>query len=107
MKPQFKPTLLATLIAGGFLLSACQPAAEKPTEPQAAAVSAPTAEEATAFVKKASDEMATLLLEVNRADWIASNFITEDTEALSAASGQKMTETVVRLANEADEKVPV
>ena len=102
MKPQFKPTLLATLIAGGFLLSACQPAAEKPAETQAAAaVSAPTAAEATAFVKKASDEMATLLLEVNRADWIASNFITEDTEALSAASGQKMTETVVRLANEA------
>jgi peptidyl-dipeptidase A len=89
------------MIAGGFLLSACQPATEKPAEPQAAAVSAPTAEEATAFVKKASDEMATLLLEVNRADWIASNFITEDTEALSAASGQKMTETVVRLANEA------
>lgn len=101
MKPQFRPTLLATMIAGGFLLSACQPATEKPAEPQAAAVSAPTAEEATAFVKKASDEMATLLLEVNRADWIASNFITEDTEALSAASGQKMTETVVRLANEA------
>lgn len=102
MKPQFKPTVLATVIAGSLLLSACQPAVEKPTESKpAAAAQAPTTDEAIAFVKQASDEMVTLLLEVNRADWIASNFITEDTEALSAAAGQKMTETVVRLANEA------
>jgi len=96
MNSVFRPTLLALVI--GASLSACQPQA--PTTTQTASKPA-TAEEAKAFVAKASDDMAALLLEVNRADWIANTYITEDTESLSADAGKKMTEAVVRLANEA------
>jgi len=100
MLTRYQPTLLAVLVSAA--LCACQPAAnnQQPRNPQATA-SAPSAEEAKAFVAKASEETRVLLLEINRADWIANTYITEDTEALSADANKKMTETVVRLANEA------
>ena len=102
MNHPFKPTLLAVLIASSIGLVACQPASDKTADTQAAgAQPAATAAEAKTFIDNASKEMAALLIEANRADWIASNFITEDTEALSAAVNEKMTSTVVRLANEA------
>jgi peptidyl-dipeptidase A len=99
MKAIYKLSLTAMLVSSALLLNACGDQATTPTETKTAPQA--TAEEAKAFVKTASDELSTLLLEVNRADWIASNFITEDTEALSAAAGQKLTEMVVRLANQA------
>jgi len=98
MNTHFKPTVLALLVAAGFGLMACQPASQTTTS---TAQAAPTAEDAKAFVAKASEETRLLLLEVNRADWIASTYITEDTESLSADANKKITEAVVRLANEA------
>ena len=89
------------LVTGALL--GCQPAS-KPAEPITVApapAAAPTAEEAKAFVAKASEQTRQLLLEVNRADWIANTYITEDTEALSADYNKKLTEAVVALANEA------
>lgn len=100
MKPIYKLSLTAALVSSALLLGACGEKVVTVTESTSVTTEI-NAEEAKAFVKAASDEFSTLLLEVNRADWIASNFITEDTEALSAAAGQKLTETVVRLANQA------
>lgn len=101
MKTSFQPTLIAMLVAGTLL--GCQPAnkpaADTPVAP--AQGTAPTAEEAKAFVAKASEQTRLLLLEVNRADWIANTYITEDTEALSADYNKKLTAAVVALANEA------
>jgi peptidyl-dipeptidase A len=101
MKTSFQPTLIAVLVAGALLgcQPASKPAADTPVAPAQAA--APTAEEAKAFVAKASEQTRKLLLEVNRADWIANTYITEDTEALSADYNKKLTEAVVALANEA------
>ncbi len=103
MTKNFKPAALALLVSAA-LLSACQPAptSTQTSQPPAAAASdQPTPEAAKAFIAKASEETRQLLLQVNRADWIANTYITEDTEALSAEFNQKLTEAVVRLANEA------
>ncbi|MBU1618486.1 MAG: M2 family metallopeptidase [Gammaproteobacteria bacterium] len=100
MKDLYKLSLTAALVSSALALGACGEKVVTVTESTSVTTEV-NAEQAKAFVKTAGDELSTLLLEVNRADWIASNFITEDTEALSAAAGQKLTETVVRLANKA------
>lgn len=102
MKPAYQPKLLALVIAAALGVTACTPASGPANTSTDQAASKPaTADEAKAFVAKASEEMAALLLEAQRADWIANTYITEDTEALSAEANEKMTETVVRMANEA------
>ncbi len=53
------------------------------------------------FINKAEADLASLNVEANRAEWIYSNFITDDTAALSAAMGEKVTSTSVRYATEA------
>ncbi len=101
MKPAYQPKLLALVIAAALGITACTPASNSTSNANQAAAKPATADEAKAFVAKASEEMAALLLEAQRADWIANTYITEDTEALSAEANEKMTETVVRMANEA------
>lgn len=98
-----QPSLIALLVSSA-LLAACQPAAEKPATPAPVAENssaAPTPAQATAFLQQSAKEMEALLLESSRAEWIANNFITEDTEALAAAFNEKMTAATVRMANEA------
>ncbi|HAT40377.1 MAG TPA: peptidyl-dipeptidase [Rheinheimera sp.] len=101
MKPAYQPKLLALVIAAALGVTACTPASNPSSNANQAAAKPATADEAKAFVAKASEEMAALLIEAQRADWIANTYITEDTEALSAEANEKMTETVVRMANEA------
>ncbi len=101
MKPAYQPKLLALVIAAALGITACTPASNSTSNANQAAAKPASAEEAKAFVAKASEEMAALLIEAQRADWIANTYITEDTEALSAEANEKMTETVVRMANEA------
>ena len=48
--------------------------------------SAPTAQDATAFIEEAETRANDLWLEMAQAQWIAANFITEDSEAVSAAA---------------------
>jgi len=55
-------------------------------------------DEAKQFIEGAEKQLSDLSIEVNRAEWIYSNFITEDTAALSAAVGEKQTATAVKLA---------
>ncbi|MCW3173851.1 M2 family metallopeptidase [Shewanella subflava] len=59
------------------------------------------ANSAIAFINQAEADLAKLSIEANRAEWIYSNFITEDTAALSATMGEKVIATSVRYANEA------
>lgn len=101
MKPAYQPKLLALVIAAALGVTACTPASNSSSNASQAAAKPATADEAKAFVAKASEEMAALLIEAQRADWIANTYITDDTEALTAEANQKMTETVVRMANEA------
>ena len=97
-----QPSLIALLVSTA-LLAGCQPAADKPatTTPVAAAAAAPTAEQAKAFLQQAATDLDALIIESGRAEWIANNFITEDTEALAASVNEKLTAKIVKMANEA------
>ncbi|MCF6262435.1 MAG: M2 family metallopeptidase [Xanthomonadales bacterium] len=66
-------------------------------EEQAAA----TAEEAKAFIIAAEKKLSQLFIEVSQAEWVYQNFITQDSEALSARASENLTGEMVRLANEA------
>ncbi|GIU33149.1 M2 family metallopeptidase [Shewanella schlegeliana] len=54
--------------------------------------------EAQQFIKDAEAKMADLSIEINRSEWIYSNFITQDTAALAASVSEKYTATSVELA---------
>lgn len=86
-------------------LSACNKEdssqANQQTTPQVAQEKALTAQDAETFLTEVEKEMVQLNLEGARAAWIYSNFITDDTAALSAAADQKSTEAGVRFAMEA------
>lgn len=56
--------------------------------------------EAKQFITDAESTMADLSIEINRSEWIYSNFITEDTAALSASVSEKYTGTSVKLATQ-------
>ncbi|HZX43506.1 MAG TPA: M2 family metallopeptidase, partial [Myxococcaceae bacterium] len=49
-----------------------------------------TADEARAFVRKVNDDLRTLTVKESTANWIKSNFITEDTERASAAANDDL-----------------
>jgi peptidyl-dipeptidase A len=54
-----------------------------------AAEGAPTAGEAQAFVEEAEATLLKLWADAQRADWVRSTYITDDTEALAAAANEK------------------
>jgi peptidyl-dipeptidase A len=102
-KRQSRISLVVALALG---LSACGENADKPvgpkaSEPQAQKTAQPDAAQAIAFIEAAETELAALSLEANRAEWIYSNFITEDTASLAAAVGERVTAASVRFATEA------
>ena len=63
--------------------------------------SKPTADDAKKFLDDAQVKLNDLGVEAGRAEWVQENFITDDTEALSAASGQRSGDEAVRLAKQA------
>ena len=65
------------------------------------AQSQPSIEDARAFVEKAEAELETVWEHSARAAWVQANFITEDTEILSARANEKATALTVQLAGEA------
>ncbi len=99
MLKTFKYTGIAIVIAAS--LTACnQPAATAPTQ-QIETVKVLTTEDVDSFLATTEKELVALNIEGSRAAWIYSNFITDDTAALSAISDQKSTEAGVRFAIEA------
>jgi len=72
-----------------------------PTTPTPMQESSATAAEAARFVMDAEKQLAELNVETNRADWIQSNFITYDTQLISAAANEKRTNAGVELAKKA------
>jgi len=81
------------------LISACNQApADKPeSKPEAKQETKETAQE---FIKRAETEMLEVSMNAERAAWVNSNFITEDTDLMASQAGEKLTVTGVRLANE-------
>lgn len=99
--PRFKLSMSALIVASTLALSACEAEIAIDTTDSAQATKTITAKDANAFIAKTEQELSALYLESSRAEWIYANFITHDTSALSAEVNRQMTETVVRLANQA------
>lgn len=66
-----------------------------------ATASAPSAEEAQAWIAEAEGEVGEIGIYAERAAWVQANFVTHDTTLLAARAGKDFTELLVRLANEA------
>jgi peptidyl-dipeptidase A len=62
---------------------------------------AATIAEAQAFMKKAEDQLEDLTVRASRASWVQENFITDDTETMSAQANEKLTAVVTQLALDA------
>ena len=101
--------LAASVSLAALALAACATtaAAPLPATAQTAAPSATppagpaTAQQAREFIARAEKELADLNVISQRAQWVNSTYITEDTDALAAYFGTLDTELRVRLANEA------
>ncbi|HSP68077.1 MAG TPA: M2 family metallopeptidase [Bryobacteraceae bacterium] len=63
--------------------------------------SKPSADDAKKFTDAAEVKLNDLGVEAARAAWVQENFITDDTEALSAAASQRSGDEAVRLAKQA------
>ena len=61
----------------------------------------PTPSEAKAFVEAAEAQLLALASEEQRATWVQSNFITDDTEGLAAAAGERLAVASAKLSKEA------
>ena len=99
------PTRFLPLCACLLLVAACgqspEPVAVKASKPEAATPAAPGAEEAVAFVANAEKNLARLAQHSERVGWVLANFITEDTELLSARASEEFTAEQVRVASQA------
>src|ERR1044071_5300421 len=78
-------------------------AAKKPSSKSSAthAKGAATVAEAQAFMKKAEDQLEDVLARASGASWVQENFITDDTETMSAQANERLTAVVTQLALEA------
>ena len=68
---------------------------------RAAAGSAPTVAEAERFIAKAETRLLDLWIKSGRASWVSENFITDDTEQISADADAAVKAATTELANEA------
>jgi peptidyl-dipeptidase A len=68
---------------------------------QAQVSSVSTVSQAEEFMKQAEARLAELNVKVNHATWVQENFITEDTETLSADAQEQMTELTTELVEQA------
>jgi len=96
--------LLVPLPSAGSAGSAGSLGAQQPSAPSTrrpAGSRAPTVADASAFMRDAEARLAALNVKYNQASWVAANFITEDTEALSADAERDFSVAVQQLATEA------
>ena len=63
--------------------------------------SAPTIRQAEEFMKRAEARLSELSVQVNRARWVEDNFITDDTQALSAEAEDQATAVTTELVGQA------
>jgi len=107
-----KKGLLPTGLALSSLIMGCQPTSEKvaandnnPTQgvvqSNVEVKSTVTEVDAQRFIDEAEKTLAELIVSGAKADWVAANFITKDTQDLSAEANEKFTAMTVKLANEA------
>jgi len=101
-----KLRLLLTFVAIIALTTGCQRSADETvsaSEPiaPAAAAGTPTAAEAVEFVAQAEQRLEKIGQYAERMAWVQANFITDDTEQLSASASEELTAAQVEIASEA------
>src|ERR1700693_2737849 len=77
------------------------PPPEKTASPPKTAAAAPTVAEAERFISRAETRLLDLWIKSGRASWVAENFITDDTESISADADAAVKAATTELANEA------
>jgi peptidyl-dipeptidase A len=77
------------------------PAASAWPEATRSEAAAPTVDEAGAFLADAEARLLDLSVKEGRAEWVAENFITEDTAAIAAEAGERLNTLSVELAKKA------
>ena len=92
------PFIRHLAVVGSLALAWPAAAQQRPATPPARQA---TAAEATRFITRAEQELAELSVKVNRADWVANNFITDDTEELTAEAQEAYAVATQKLALEA------
>jgi peptidyl-dipeptidase A len=85
MHPTYRRTLMATLVAGAVL---ALPASAATKTGAAKAQGKPTVAEAERFIKDAEERLEQLGLDAQRAEWVAENFITLDTQSITAQANE-------------------
>jgi peptidyl-dipeptidase A len=93
-------TALLIILASGAASAQAAPERGAPGA-KTAAKGTPTVAEAEAFMKKAEVQLEDLGIRSSRAQWVQENFITDDTETMSAQANEKLTAVVTQLALEA------
>ena len=88
-------TFLALL---AMMLLACEPMDDMTITVSSNEGDEPSAEKAAEFIVKAEAQLEELGQEAERMAWVYSNFITEDTERLTALANKKFTSKQVELA---------
>ncbi len=83
-------SFLGVLIFGAAMAAGCGSTMPKPT-----------ADEAKKFVDEANATLLRINVEQQQAEWVAENFITDDTEAIGARASQALTDAAARYAKEA------
>src|ERR1051326_2440149 len=80
-----------------------EPAAQQSSSKSSAAHAkgAATVAEAQAFMKNGEDQLEDLNVRASRASWVQENFITDDTETMSAQANERLTAVVTQLALDA------
>jgi len=71
-----------------LLLAACG-TQEQPAAPAAPVASGPTAAEADAFIAKYNDDYRKIYPDIAAAQWVQSNFITDDTQLLASRANER------------------
>ncbi|WP_437564055.1 M2 family metallopeptidase [Sorangium sp. So ce542] len=82
------PVLVVALPCGALALTAACSDPSPPPRPRPG--SQPAAEEAQRFIEQAESELHELSTQNNRAAWVASTYITGDTQVLAAAASAKL-----------------
>src|SRR6186713_871579 len=84
------------MLGAGLGLVACGGGSSTSSQPPG-----PTAADAKAFVEKADAELLDLSRRLSQAQWVSSNFITTDTEAISANTYQTFIAATMKMAKDA------
>ena len=91
--------ILISLLLAVSVISAQTAPTRKPSSP--VPKGAPTLAEAEAFMKNAEAQLLDLGVRAQRATWVQENFITDDTETMSAQAQEKLTAVSTQLALDA------